>query len=496
MDTEAMMSEHVRSLEQLDESKIVLPTEDPDPQAAASAPMSTEQDEENDPETMPDPEFEQQLAASEGSDLIAELLAAKQQQQQQQAVGMPAGEAEEEGAEPKQQQEAMTGLRQPQQQEEDDDQEEEESEWTDSDDENAIELSGDLLADRAKLSALLDSVRMQDEDEDDDPGALEAPRTKNEIPLDKQPLPDLSGVVIPTDERLSKLGEVLSVVQTVAVIQGSPDAASGRPLGPGSILCLEDRRLVGAVHELFGPIAMPFYSVRFASPEAARALLSEGAAVHFVPSLAKFAEPITSPGTDASGLHDEELDQAEWFSDDEEEAEAKRRRKQEQRRKQDPSGAAADSKDQIPSGGGGGGGPAKGARRNQPKAGGAVRGGRGGGGGGGRGGHGGHQFQQPQAVFQQHAHQQQQQHAHQLQMQQMQFMQMQQQHGMMMGPGGAYMVQQQPMMMHAPNQPPMMMFPGQQQMYAPQQQQAYPGVPVAFGGFWPQQQQQQQPPRR
>jgi H/ACA ribonucleoprotein complex non-core subunit NAF1 len=99
-------------------------------------------------------------------------------------------------------------------------------------------------------------------------------------------------------------------------------------LNEGSILWLTEQRIpLGIVDEVFGPVKKPYYVVRYNEaadiPEGA----TQGRDVAFVPELANFVQDdpeLRKKGYDASGEHDEELSEADEFSDDEKEEEMRR----------------------------------------------------------------------------------------------------------------------------------------------------------------------------
>ncbi|XP_050401360.1 H/ACA ribonucleoprotein complex non-core subunit NAF1 [Patella vulgata] len=89
---------------------------------------------------------------------------------------------------------------------------------------------------------------------------IEVVRTKGEmLPEDLPPIGDLK-ITIPEDEKLLMLGKVSSVVGLLVVIQSSPNTPA---LNEESVLFYENRNVFGKVFEIFGPVACPFYSVRF-----------------------------------------------------------------------------------------------------------------------------------------------------------------------------------------------------------------------------------------
>ncbi|KAK6178770.1 hypothetical protein SNE40_011281 [Patella caerulea] len=89
---------------------------------------------------------------------------------------------------------------------------------------------------------------------------IEVVRTKGEmLPEDLPPIGDLK-ITIPEDEKLLMLGRVSSVVGLLVVIQSSSNTPA---LNEESVLFCENRNVFGKVFEIFGPVACPFYSVRF-----------------------------------------------------------------------------------------------------------------------------------------------------------------------------------------------------------------------------------------
>ncbi|CAI5708669.1 unnamed protein product [Peronospora destructor] len=98
-----------------------------------------------------------------------------------------------------------------------------------------------------------------------------------------------------------------------------------KPLDEGSVLCLEDRTVLGCVDEVFGPVLVPLYLVRFENASKMPKKATVDAAVYFAIEHTTYIIPenIKDKGTDASNLFDEETEETE-FSDDEAEAASKR----------------------------------------------------------------------------------------------------------------------------------------------------------------------------
>ncbi|RLN89351.1 hypothetical protein BBJ28_00018209 [Nothophytophthora sp. Chile5] len=170
-------------------------------------------------------------------------------------------------------------------------------------------------------------------------------------------------VELTADCPIAHCGSILnaSVPGLMLTIKSNPNT---QPLDEGSVLCLEDRTVLGCVDEVFGPVLMPMYVVRFESaakmPEKALA----NAAVFYATEHTTYIVPeeIKDKGTDASNIFDEETDET-VFSDDEAEAAAKRGNRKRNRggAHASPAGSEANS-NYAPSSGGRGGRGGRGSR--------------------------------------------------------------------------------------------------------------------------------------
>ncbi|KAF4637705.1 hypothetical protein G7Y89_g379 [Cudoniella acicularis] len=154
-------------------------------------------------------------------------------------------------------------------------------------------------------------------------------RTKNEIPEVVIPKPD---VTITPAMPIEVLGSVETMVENTVLIKAQT-SGEYRVLESGSVLCLEDRSVIGVVSETIGRVEQPFYSILFTNDgEIAEAGLSLGTEVFYSAqhSTYVFTQALKAfKGSDASNLHDEEIGEEEMeFSDDEAEMEHKRRVKQ------------------------------------------------------------------------------------------------------------------------------------------------------------------------
>lgn len=159
-------------------------------------------------------------------------------------------------------------------------------------------------------------------------------RTQNEKPDEDVPKPD---VVVTEDMKVEELGSVEGTVENLVLIKAKT-SGEYQVLEQGSVLCLEDRSVIGVIAETLGRVQQPYYSVRFTN---AAAILEAGLAkdtkIFYVE---QFSTPVFThslkafKGSDASNLHDEEIGEDELeFSDDEAEAEYKRRVKMQRQQK-------------------------------------------------------------------------------------------------------------------------------------------------------------------
>jgi H/ACA ribonucleoprotein complex non-core subunit NAF1 len=159
-------------------------------------------------------------------------------------------------------------------------------------------------------------------------GAGAALRTKNEIAEEVIPKPD---VTITPEMKIERLGNIEFVVENTIVIK-SHIPGEVQVLDSGSVLCKEDRTVIGALAEVLGNVRSPMYTVGFPTEDEVKELeLVAGMPIYYSVEHAQyvFTQPLKEvKGTDASNLHDEELPPDEMeFSDDEKEAEYKRAQK-------------------------------------------------------------------------------------------------------------------------------------------------------------------------
>lgn len=157
-------------------------------------------------------------------------------------------------------------------------------------------------------------------------------RTKNEVPEDVIPKPD---VAITEEMKIEPLGVIAAIVERTVVVK-SNTPGEVQVLNIGSVLCRGDRTVIGALAETLGSVKSPIYTVGFATEEEIKDLgLAVGTEVFYPVDHAQyvFTQVLKEvKGSDASNLHDEEVAPDEMeFSDDEKEAEYKKQLKAKKR---------------------------------------------------------------------------------------------------------------------------------------------------------------------
>ncbi|KAJ2747589.1 hypothetical protein GGI20_000414 [Coemansia sp. BCRC 34301] len=157
-----------------------------------------------------------------------------------------------------------------------------------------------------------------DEEEEEGSQALGVPTTRNEV-LDPQ-IPEPTMTELPATAPLTSLGTIHSIVDNSVIIQAHI-SGERHVLDAESILSFDDRKVLGLVYDVFGPVSRPMYTVRFKGGEVhPQAVVGRG--VFFSPGWVKMlaTEKLRVRGTDASNEYDEEVgEDAMEFSDDEEE---------------------------------------------------------------------------------------------------------------------------------------------------------------------------------
>jgi H/ACA ribonucleoprotein complex non-core subunit NAF1 len=159
------------------------------------------------------------------------------------------------------------------------------------------------------------------DDEDGGKGGDGPLRTANEQVEQPVEKPD---VIITPDMAITELGTVEQIVDSLVLIKAQT-SGEFRVLESGSVLCLQDRTVIGAVSETLGRVQEPLYSVGFTNAKDMEdSRVTKGTKVFYADdhSTFVFTQAIKSmKGTDASNKDDEEPGKEGMeFSDDEKEA--------------------------------------------------------------------------------------------------------------------------------------------------------------------------------
>lgn len=200
----------------------------------------------------------------------------------------------------------------------------------DSEDSDSGSEGGYELLDPATAAKMLMAGDGEDDGGDKSKGKSgdHQPRTANEVLDEVVPKPD---VVVTDDMKITHLGYVDRIVEKLALIKAATPGEY-QVLESGSVLCNEQREVIGAVAETLGRVQEPLYSMAFTNEKEIEDMgLKSGVKVFYVDSHSTFVftQPLKNmKGTDASNIHDEEVGEDEVeFSDDEQEAEYKRLKK-------------------------------------------------------------------------------------------------------------------------------------------------------------------------
>lgn len=210
---------------------------------------------------------------------------------------------------------------------------------SDSDDSDEDEEDYPILSAEETARILMQAEGGSDDEGDNKAGAGSHLRTTNEQIEDAPPIPDIK---VTEDMKIVPLGYLESMVENLILIKATV-SGDYQVLESNSILCLEDRTVIGVVADTLGRVEEPLYTVRYQDPAKIQELgLEKGKHIFYVESHSEFVftQPLKGmKGSDASNFHDEEVAEDEIeFSDDEAEAEYKRRLKQKKKEKKDNRG--------------------------------------------------------------------------------------------------------------------------------------------------------------
>jgi H/ACA ribonucleoprotein complex non-core subunit NAF1 len=164
-------------------------------------------------------------------------------------------------------------------------------------------------------------------------------RSANEVVEDVLPIPE---VEITPDMKVVLLGKIQTVIGNAVLIEANT-SGEYQVLESGSLLCSENREVIGVVGETLGRVENPLYTVMYSTAEEAQKRgITKDMPVYYVESQSTFVftQPLKGlKGSDASNFHDEEVAEDEIeFSDDEAEAEYKKRLKQKRQERKEARG--------------------------------------------------------------------------------------------------------------------------------------------------------------
>jgi H/ACA ribonucleoprotein complex non-core subunit NAF1 len=210
---------------------------------------------------------------------------------------------------------------------------------SDSDESDEDEEDYPILSAEETARILMQAEGGSDDEGDNKTGGGSHLRTANEKLEEAPPIPDIK---VTEDMKIVPLGHLESMVENLILIKATV-SGDYQVLESNSLLCLEDRTVIGVVADTLGRVEEPLYTVRYQDSAKIQELgLEKGKHIFYVESHSEFVftQPLKGmKGSDASNFHDEEVAEDEIeFSDDEAEAEYKRRLKQKKKEKKDNRG--------------------------------------------------------------------------------------------------------------------------------------------------------------
>jgi rRNA processing protein Gar1 len=178
-----------------------------------------------------------------------------------------------------------------------------------------------------------DYIEEDDEYEDDNEQSrkdkeMKYLKTKGEITLDDLSPPESINLKLDENVHLQKMGRVLSIVDNKLFVIQSLIEENLSPFDEETILFDVSRNAIGKIHETFGPVANPFYTIR----KTQQAQVELNSFVYFVPNSNDYTKFIFNveelrklKGSDASWNNDNEPPEEYLdYSDDEKEKLAKK----------------------------------------------------------------------------------------------------------------------------------------------------------------------------
>jgi len=137
------------------------------------------------------------------------------------------------------------------------------------------EDSSSSSSDNEQVSAF---VRKKDEAEENHKVALDVIMSKNELSGDKITIAPITVAVEPSD-KLEYLGTIFSILEKEVIIRSSDEDKEMRHMwdkdeigkivacNSGTIVCFENREILGTIFDTCGPVQAPYYIVRFNSAD-------------------------------------------------------------------------------------------------------------------------------------------------------------------------------------------------------------------------------------
>ncbi|XP_022092868.1 H/ACA ribonucleoprotein complex non-core subunit NAF1-like isoform X2 [Acanthaster planci] len=228
----------------------------------------------------------------------------------------------------------------------------------DTEDSSASSSSSDSVSETEEDSSSSSDSSSEDSSSSDDEGyvrtkrasdseeehlecLLPPPTTAKEVLIKDLPPVQPVDIVLKASEELKPAGVVSSIIGQLVVIQSNLGV---EVLDSDTVLFLEDRKAIGMIFEVFGPVSCPLYTLRFNSVSDIKDLKIElQTQVFFAPKIQNMTTYVFTQrlkqlkGSDASWENDEEPPpECVEFSDDEEERAAKNKKKNEKRKRKTP----------------------------------------------------------------------------------------------------------------------------------------------------------------
>ncbi|KAJ8318815.1 hypothetical protein KUTeg_003906 [Tegillarca granosa] len=205
-----------------------------------------------------------------------------------------------------------------------------------SDSDSDSDSSSSSSSDSEDFKITQNNAVIEVEDDDSEKGkklnnGCEDVRTKGELFPEELPPMEQLNITITDDTELKEIGKISSIVGILVIIQSNKDTP---PLNEQTFV-FHNRKAVGQIFEVFGPVAMPWYSIRFNSVEDVHKLnLQVGNTIYFAPNVTDFTNYVfvqdlkSIKGSDASWENNNEPPAKHIdYSDDEDEKRAKAKKR-------------------------------------------------------------------------------------------------------------------------------------------------------------------------